>query len=205
MVTVVPVYGSNRMRVRWQDASSDETGFRVERKTGAAAFASIAVVGADVQEYLDGTPGPDTDYAYRVVAYNADGEAASGEGTNRIAVTWTLSNGDHEMMNGWQDGSPINWWGFHEGIDIQSDGQGGQEVVAARMGRGQYFGEIELLRGGAPIATIRAGAEGVEVMALDRPTIDALLSSSPATREAIAKVAEAHAAENVAARRADVA
>lgn len=86
-------------------------------------------------------------------------------------------------------------------VDVLVRRESGEGAVAARMGRGQYFGEIELLRGGAPIATIRAGTEGVEVIALDRPTIEALLTSSPATREAIARVAEAHTAENVAARR----
>jgi CRP-like cAMP-binding protein len=69
------------------------------------------------------------------------------------------------------------------------------------MGRGQYFGEIEMLRGSPPIATIRAAAAGVEVIALSHDLIASLLTASPATREAIMRVAEARTAENIAARR----
>lgn len=79
--------------------------------------------------------------------------------------------------------------------------ESGTETAAATMGRGQYFGEIEMLRGNPPIATIRAAASGVEVIALSHDLIAGLLTASPATREAIMQVAEARTAENVAARR----
>ena len=52
---------------------------------------------------------------------------------------------------------------------------GGEEVVAATMGAGQYFGEIELLHGGANRATIRAGLEGVDLAVLDDVAFTALL------------------------------
>ena len=76
----------------------------------------------------------------------------------------------------------------------------GTSARAATIERGQYFGEIELLRGGALLAEIRAAESGVEVIALDRQTFTTLLAASPATREAIARVAEARVAENIAAR-----
>ena len=68
------------------------------------------------------------------------------------------------------------------------------------MGVGEYFGEIELLRGGQTIAAIRAAYDGpVEVVALDRDTFCALLSESDATREALNQVVEDRIAENIAA------
>ena len=42
---------------------------------------------------------------------------------------------DHQMLGGFGDGSPGNVFGFHEGIDIYLDGQGGQVVQAARDGQ----------------------------------------------------------------------
>ena len=52
---------------------------------------------------------------------------------------------------------------------------GDHEVVVTRLHSGQYFGEVELLRGGANIATIRAAPEtGVEVGVLDRSLFERL-------------------------------
>jgi ABC-type lipoprotein export system ATPase subunit len=85
-------------------------------------------------------------------------------------------------------------------IEVDLSGPGGEEIVAARMGPGQYFGEIELLRGGKTIAAIRAAYDGpVELVALDQDTFCALLAESDATREALNQVVQDRIAENVAA------
>ena len=61
---------------------------------------------------------------------------------------------------------------------------GGQEIPVNRLGRGQYFGEIALLRGGTRVATVRAGSSGdVEVMALDRETFQRLIGESELARQ----------------------
>ncbi|MFC2037070.1 ATP-binding cassette domain-containing protein [Chloroflexota bacterium] len=83
-------------------------------------------------------------------------------------------------------------------IEVLVDTPDGDRMVVARMGRGQYFGEIELMRGGANIATIRADLEtGAEVASLDREVFDGLLAGSVPTRAALARVAEQRIAENV--------
>jgi CRP-like cAMP-binding protein len=64
----------------------------------------------------------------------------------------------------------------------------GQEVVVSHMYQGQYFGEVGLLREGKRTATIRA-ADNVEAVGLDREAFTRLMSESPATREAISRVA----------------
>lgn len=77
------------------------------------------------------------------------------------------------------------------------------DVVVARMGVGQYFGEIKLVRGGKSTATVRANElTPVEVVALDRETFMGLLQDSDATREAIEQIAAMRLAENVEARKA---
>lgn len=79
--------------------------------------------------------------------------------------------------------------------------QGGSDVVVMRPGPGEYFGEVELMRGGRNIATIRAMAEApVELVALDREAFTNLMSESDATRDALALIAERRAAENVQVR-----
>jgi len=81
----------------------------------------------------------------------------------------------------------------------------GEDIVVATMGAGEYFGEIELLRGGKTIATIRAANDrAVDVVALDRKTFCALLGESESTRAAISQIADVRIAENIASRGAPI-
>jgi hypothetical protein len=132
---VVPVYTTNTMKLTWVDNANNETNYNVERKTGSGSYSLLTILGSNVQQYLDNTVATSTEYTYRVYASNGDGNSGySNESTNKIDVAWPLSNGSHEMMNGWQDGTPNNIWGFHEGMDVQDDGSGGQTVESLRGG-----------------------------------------------------------------------
>jgi CRP-like cAMP-binding protein len=65
------------------------------------------------------------------------------------------------------------------------------------MGPGQFFGEIELIKGGQSIASIRAGShEPVELAALHRDPFVNLLEDSPLTEEMIAKIVQVRLEEN---------
>ena len=77
----------------------------------------------------------------------------------------------------------------------------GQEIVATTMIKGQYFGEVELRRGGHNIATIRADpVMGVEVAAFDRAAFESLIAASAAVHDAIDHTVVERVAENEAAR-----
>ncbi len=77
----------------------------------------------------------------------------------------------------------------------------GDEVVAAMLGPGQCFGEIELLRGGANLATIHASSyAGVDVITLKREQFEALAHSSEEAREDLDQLVDERMAENRAAR-----
>jgi ABC-type lipoprotein export system ATPase subunit/CRP-like cAMP-binding protein len=77
----------------------------------------------------------------------------------------------------------------------------GEEMVAATMGPGQSFGEIELLRGGANMATIRAGLEGVDLAVLDDKAFNAIMAESAESRAEMDRVIRERLNENVAARK----
>jgi ABC-type lipoprotein export system ATPase subunit len=78
---------------------------------------------------------------------------------------------------------------------------GGADVVVFRPGPGEYFGEVELMRGTESIATVRAVADApVEVVSIDRQTFSELLSESLETRDALQQIVDARSAENLAAR-----
>jgi CRP-like cAMP-binding protein len=85
-------------------------------------------------------------------------------------------------------------------VEVALQRPGGTAVVVNQMGPGQYFGEIELLRGERSIATVRAAGGPVEVFALPREAFAELLADSEPTRASIAQVAGQRIGENQAAR-----
>lgn len=71
------------VRLNWNDGSSDETGFRVERRTGTGEYATLLTVHAGVTEYVDSAVIADTAYQYRVVAFNDGGDSMP---SNEVSV-----------------------------------------------------------------------------------------------------------------------
>ena len=82
-------------------------------------------------------------------------------------------------------------------VDIVLQGRGKEEVIISQMGRGDFFGEVELTRGGKAIASVRAAPEGpVRLIALSRPDFDHLMEVSPMTAEAIGRIVQQRLQEN---------
>ena len=86
-------------------------------------------------------------------------------------------------------------------VEVHLRARDGQEFVVARNGPGYYVGEVELLRGGNAIATVRASAEhGAEVAILSPEEFCELMGDSEATRALVERVAQQRLAENIASR-----
>ncbi len=70
----VPI-SSSRINLTWTDGSSNESGFRIERATGAGAYSQIALVGANIVAFSDTSLSPATSYTYRIRATNSGGDS----------------------------------------------------------------------------------------------------------------------------------
>ena len=80
---------ASQINLVWIDNSSDETGFRIERKTGpGGTYAEIATVGANVTSYNNTGLSSSTLYYYRVRATNAVGDSAYSAEAN--ATTFNM-------------------------------------------------------------------------------------------------------------------
>lgn len=66
---------SSRVQLTWNDTSSNEQGFSIERKTGNGPWSPIATVGPNVTTHPDDTVTPETTYSYRVRAFNVYGDS----------------------------------------------------------------------------------------------------------------------------------
>jgi ABC-type lipoprotein export system ATPase subunit len=66
-----------------------------------------------------------------------------------------------------------------------------EETIISRLKPGEFFGEIELMRGGKSIANVRAAAEGpVEVLVVQRADFKRVMDQSPLTAEAVSKIVQ---------------
>ena len=66
---------SSSIQLVWADNSSNETSFRIERKTGAGSFIEIVAVNANTISYTDSGLEINTTYNYRVRAQNSAGSS----------------------------------------------------------------------------------------------------------------------------------
>ena len=76
-------------------------------------------------------------------------------------------------------------------VDIVLKKRRSSEVVISTLQRNDIFGEIELLKGGKSIASVRASVEGpVDLLALSRSDFKWLMDESPLTEKAIVKMVQ---------------
>ncbi len=82
---VATAISATQINLTWLDNSNNETGFKVERKTGAGGtYAQIATTAANTTSYSDASVAPSTNYYYRIRATNASGDSGY---SNEVSAT----------------------------------------------------------------------------------------------------------------------
>lgn len=72
----------------WQDNSTDEDGFKIERATNGSTYTEIASVAANTQSYVDSGLVAGSSYCFRVRSFNANGVSSpSNDSCATIPVT----------------------------------------------------------------------------------------------------------------------
>ena len=70
------------LNLQWSDNSSNESGFKIERKTGTGgSYSQIGTVGANVTSYNDAAIAGGSTYCYRVRAFNGAGDSGYSNDT----------------------------------------------------------------------------------------------------------------------------
>ncbi len=81
---------------------------------------------------------------------------------------------------------------------MPSNGKSGKSL--AQLKAGEFFGEIELLRGGKAIACVRAAARPVELLTFPRQDFLRIVEESPITAEALGKIVQDRLRQHEAAK-----
>lgn len=106
------VASSTQINLSWTDNSTNETGFKIERKTGTGTYAIIGTTATDVTTFNDTGLTASTTYTYRVYSYNVGGNSPTY--SNELNLTtlnatngtqiWSSANLD---VTTYRDGTPI--------------------------------------------------------------------------------------------------
>ena len=106
------VISSSQINLSWQDNATNETGYKVERKTGASGtYAEIASLSAGSTSYNNTGLTDGTQYYYRVRAYNSAGNSnysneSNGTTPMNAPTSLTATAASSTQINlSWQDNS----------------------------------------------------------------------------------------------------
>lgn len=75
-------------------------------------------------------------------------------------------------------------------VEVVLHDEKNQEYILSNLSKGEFFGEVELLRGGKSIANVRAGNKPVQVLTLPREDFLRVMQESPITAEALGKIVQ---------------
>jgi uncharacterized protein (TIGR02145 family) len=84
------VISPTQINLSWTDNSTNETGFKIERKSGTGIFTVVGTTSSNVTTYSDSGLTPSTTYIYRVYSYNTVGDSPTY--SNEVTLTTNSQN-----------------------------------------------------------------------------------------------------------------
>jgi hypothetical protein len=95
---------AGRVDLSWQDASTNEDGFRIRRATGSSTtFTTIGTAAPNAVAFSDLTVAPSTAYTYFVEVFSSSGVAESTRATVTTPAASTTTSGGTRRLNGSMD------------------------------------------------------------------------------------------------------
>lgn len=162
--------------VSWVDASTNESSFRVERTDdGGETWKVVKILGRNTKKYTDKSGTLGATYAYRAVAVNNAGEAAS-DTSGSVTVAPASPNINAQVFSG---GVHVNWNDVAGGTTyrIERSGWSGPwSKVGEVDGDATSFDDASVAPGGKYKYRVRAVNEGGE--ALSKKTIKVKIAKS---------------------------
>ncbi len=98
--TVVPIVPTNltseivnnQVKLNWNDSSTNESGFKIDRKEGTGSWSvNFASVATDIETYTDAVVTLGSTYTYRVYSYNSVGPSLGYSNTVTVTIPTTAT------------------------------------------------------------------------------------------------------------------
>ncbi len=86
------VQSATSIKLTWTDNSSNETGFKIERKLSGGSYSQLNKVSANTTSYTDTGLSSSTKYSYRVYAYNSSSNSKYSNEVNATTNTATTND-----------------------------------------------------------------------------------------------------------------
>ena len=93
---VATANASNSVTVTWKDNAANESGYRIERKSGAGAYSTVGTVAANATTFTDKSVSATTTYTYRIVAVGTT--AGDGTASNESTVTTPQATATNQTL-----------------------------------------------------------------------------------------------------------
>jgi len=162
----------------WTDSSSNETGFRIERRQGAGAYLTVGEVGANATTFADRNVVPSTAYTYRVIAFNGAGDSTPSNEAPVRPPPPADTTPPRLTIKGPADGSHVRSsevrveaGTIDEYVPIEIDGQPARDLD----GDGYLEATVALPRDGVRVIVVvardAAGNEARETLRVVRDTV----------------------------------
>jgi alpha-tubulin suppressor-like RCC1 family protein len=154
-VQATPVW-STAVRVSWTDTSTNERGFRIQRKIGTGAYVSIAIVDANSTTFVDSGLTENSPYSYRIQSFNEAGSLSySSEASCTTLVQTTVPSAPLSLKVEAVSNSQINLsW-----VDSSND-ENGFRIERSLTGASNSYTVIETLAKGVAIFEDRGLSAG---------------------------------------------
>ena len=135
------VIAYNRIDLRWQDNSPNETGFQVHRATGAGApFGLVATLSAGSTSYADFGLTASSEYCYEVRAFRTTGRNTTFSDFSNIACATTLALPVPAAPSG-TNAVPLFSWAIQVGWNDNSNNESGFRVEFS-LDNGSTWGSV---------------------------------------------------------------
>ena len=85
------VISSTQINLSWTDKSNNETGFKIERKTGTGSYVIVGTIDSNLSTFTNTELVPNTTYTYRVSSFNTFGNSSTY--SNEISLTTNIQLG----------------------------------------------------------------------------------------------------------------
>jgi hypothetical protein len=79
---IANVISASEIDLSWTDNSSNETGYRIERRISGGSYSTLTTLAANTNSYTDSTCDAATSYEYQIIAFNDDGDSPAAEASS---------------------------------------------------------------------------------------------------------------------------